>query len=63
VIVMRQEDGFTILHGRKESEWVIAPWWPCSGAAIRKIAPDKLPKEFVEEAACFADTELNSGRY
>lgn len=63
MIVMRQEDGFTILHGREEREWVIAPWWPCSGAAIRKIAPDKLPREFVDEAAAFADAELASGRY
>jgi hypothetical protein len=59
MIVMRQEDGFTILHGRTENEWVIAPWWPCSGAVIRRVAPDKLPKQFVDEAASFADEKFS----
>jgi hypothetical protein len=59
MIVKREEDGFVILHGRTESEWVIAPWWPCSGAAIRKVAPDKLPRDFVDEAAAFADEQFN----
>lgn len=63
MIVMRQEDGFTVLWGRSENEWIIAPWWPCSAAAIRKVAPDKLPRTFVEEAAAFAESELTSGRY
>lgn len=63
MIVLEQSDGFAVLKGRTEKEWIVAPWWPCSGAAIRKIAPDKLPREFVEEAASFADAELSSGRY
>lgn len=58
MIVKREEDGFVILHGREESEWVIAPFWPCSGAAIRRVAPDKLPRTFVDAAAAFADAEL-----
>jgi len=61
MIVMQQEDGFTILHGATESEWVIAPWWPCSGSVIRKVAPDKLPKSFVDEAAAFADERYQEG--
>lgn len=53
-----EEDGFVVLRGRSEDEWVIAPWWPCSAATIRTVAPDKLPKAFVDEAAAFAAEEL-----
>lgn len=63
MVLLERTDGFAILRGRDESEWVIAPWWPCSGAAIRKVAPDKLPRDFVDECASFADAELSSGRY
>jgi hypothetical protein len=55
MITLELDEGFAVLRGRKENEWVIAPWWPCSGAVIRKVAPDKLPRAFVAEAAAFAD--------
>lgn len=61
MIVMRQEDGFTILHGEAEDDWIIAPWWPCSGAAIRKVARSKTSKAFVDEAAAFADEKYQMG--
>jgi hypothetical protein len=51
----------TILRGRTEEEWLVAPWWPCRGEAIRTIAPDKLPRELVEECARFADDEFSRG--
>jgi hypothetical protein len=51
-----------ILRGRGEDEWVVAPWWPCSGKTIRKVAPDKLPREFVKEAAAFADEKFQEGQ-
>lgn len=60
MIVKREEDGFVILHGVQENEWVIAPWWPCSGTAIRKVAPSKLPSAFVDEASAFADAEFQN---
>lgn len=63
MIMLEQSDECAVLKGRNENEWIIVPWWPCSAAVIRKIAPDKLPKAFVDEAARFADAELNSGRY
>lgn len=57
MITLEMKDGFAILRGRTEAEWVVAPWWPCSAGAIRKVAPDKLPREFVDEAARFAEAE------
>jgi hypothetical protein len=58
MIVLRMEDGFAVLHGRNENEWVIAPYWPCSGQAIRKVAASRMPKAFVDEAAAFADEKF-----
>lgn len=51
-------DGFTILTGNDpEKDWVIVPFWPCSGRIVRKMAPDKLSRDFVDEAVSFADAE------
>jgi hypothetical protein len=47
------------LRGRTEEEWLVAPWWPCRGEAIHMIAPHKLPREWVEECAQFADDEFS----
>lgn len=55
MITATMEEGLMVLRGRKEGEWVIAPWWPCSGTIIRRVAPDKLPRKFVDEAAAYAD--------
>jgi len=58
MITLELDDGMAVLRGRNtELEWVIVPYWPCSGKTVRKMAPDKLPREFVEEAARFADAE------
>jgi hypothetical protein len=64
VVLEKTAYGVTILHGGTEQEWLIAPWWPCSGNTIRTIAPTKLPREWVEECAHFADAEysLRNGR-
>jgi hypothetical protein len=64
VVLEKTAYGVTILRGRIEEEWLIAPWWPCSGDAIRTIAPKNLPREWVEECAHFADAEysLRNGR-
>lgn len=59
MITLEQSDGMAILRGRNENEWVVAPWWPCSGGVIRRVAPDKLPKKFVEEAAAFANEKFH----
>ena len=58
MIVMREEDGFTILHGEKRDDWIVAPWWPCSAFALRTVARSKASKAFVDEAAAFAEAEL-----
>ncbi len=51
-------DGFHLLTGNDpDKDWVIVPYWPCSSKVVRKMAPDKLSREFVEEAASFADAE------
>lgn len=63
MVILTMEYGFALLRGRRECECITAPWWPCSGAALRKVASHKLPKEFVDECARFADSELTSGRY
>jgi hypothetical protein len=55
MVVMTREGGFAVLRGREENEWLIAPFWPCSGRALRKVAPDKLPREWVDECCAFAD--------
>jgi hypothetical protein len=59
VVLERIPDGVTILRGRTEEEWLVAPWWPCSGEAIRTIAPAKLPREWVDECARLADHEFS----
>ena len=43
VVLEKTAYGVTILRGRTEEEWLVVPWWPCSGEAIRTIAPTKLP--------------------
>lgn len=58
----KTEDGFAVLHGRDESEWIIVSWWPCSGATVRKMATSKMPKDFVDECARFADAEYAEQR-
>lgn len=62
MVVMEQSDGFTILRGREEHEWIIAPWWPCSGKVLRRVAPAKLPAAFVDECAAFADEKFSEER-
>lgn len=61
MITMEHEDGFTILRGREKEDWIIAPWWPCSGRALMKVAPAKLRRAFVQEAAAFADEKFTDG--
>lgn len=61
-IRVEQTDGFAVLHGRNKDEWIVAPWWPCSGETIRKVAADKMSRDFVEAAASFSDTEFSKGR-
>lgn len=56
VTVEVDPSGMATLRGRDpDKEWVIVPYWPCSGRTVKKMAPDKLPREFVEEASRFAD--------
>lgn len=58
MIVLERDGHHAILYGRdREKDWVIVPYWPCSGSTVRKMAPPKLSQEFVEEAARFADAE------
>jgi hypothetical protein len=57
VVLEKTAYGVTILHGRTEEEWLVVPWWPCRGETIRTIAPAKLPREWVDECARFADDE------
>ena len=45
VVLEKTAYGATILRGRTEEEWLIVPWWPCSGQTIRTIASAKLPPE------------------
>ena len=59
VVLEKTAYGVTILRGRTKEEWLVVPWWPCSGEAIRTIAPAKLPREWVDECACFADDEFS----
>jgi hypothetical protein len=33
VVLERIAYGVTFLRGRTEEEWLVAPWWPCSGEA------------------------------
>jgi hypothetical protein len=58
VVLEKTASGVTILRGRTEEEWLIAPWWPCSGEAIRTLAPAKLAQEWIDECARFADDEF-----
>lgn len=61
MITVEIDDGMAVLRGRNpDTEWLIVPYWPCSGRTVRKMAPDKLPREFVDEAARFADAEIAS---
>ena len=51
VVLEKTAYGVTILRGRTKEEWLVVPWWPCSGEAIRTIATAKLPGEWVDECA------------
>ena len=59
MITKTVEDGFTLLRGSDEIEWMVVPFWPCSAAIIRKAAPSTLPRSFVDEAAAFAQAEYD----
>jgi hypothetical protein len=55
VILERHPDNMAVLYGSTNEEWIVLPYWPCSGATVRKIAPDKLPRTWIDECAIFAD--------
>lgn len=58
MITLERDAGMAVLYGRdRDKDWVIVPYWPCSGRTVKKMAPDKLSREFVDEAARFADAE------
>ena len=35
VVLEKTAYGVTILRGRTKEEWLVVPWWPCSGEANR----------------------------
>ena len=55
VVLEKTAHEVIIVRGRTQEEWLIVPWWPCSGETIRTIAQAKLPREWVDESARFAD--------
>lgn len=58
MITLELDESMAVLYGRdRDKDWVVVPYWPCSGRTVRKMAPDKLSREFVDEAAGFADAE------
>lgn len=63
MIMLELDGGFAVLKGRDpDKDWVIVPYWPCSGKTVRKMSPDKLSREFVDEAASFADAEYQASQ-
>ena len=58
MVIKEEEDGFVILRGRESENWIIAPFWPCSGNSLRKVARSKASKDWVDEACRFADAEF-----
>ncbi len=57
MVKVEVDEGFGKITGSNENEWLIVPYWPCSGKTVRKMAPGKLPKAWVDEVAAFADAE------
>lgn len=55
VVLEKTAHEVIIVRGRTQEEWLIVPWWPCSGETIRTIAQAKLPREWVDESDRFAD--------
>jgi hypothetical protein len=63
MIILEMDEAMAVLKGSNpDKEWIVLPYWPCSGRTVRKMAPDKLPRAFVEEAARFADAEYQASR-
>lgn len=63
MIVLERDGHHAVLYGRdRDKDWVIVPYWPCSGRTVKKMAPAKLSREFVEEAARFADSEYRDSQ-
>jgi hypothetical protein len=58
MVILDIVEGQATLRGRDESEWVEVPLWPCSGRTVRKAAPPTTPRDWLDEAADFADAEL-----
>ena len=60
MVIKEENDGMVTLRGRRPDDWIIAPWWPCSATALRKVARDRASKKWVDEACDFADAEFAS---
>lgn len=58
VVMERRAGGGAILRGRKDNERIEILWWPCSGATIRRAAPEGASRKWVDECAQFANDEF-----
>lgn len=58
MVIVETKSGVTKVRGRRKGEWMLVPYWPCSGRTIRKLARADLSKEWVDEVASFADEQF-----
>lgn len=57
MVVVEKKNGIIRLRGRNKGEWMLVPFWPCTGNTVRKLARPGLSKDWVEEVAAFAESE------
>jgi hypothetical protein len=43
VVLEKTAYGVTILRGRTKEEWLVVPWWPCSGGPSARLRRPSCP--------------------